>query len=76
MPMTVKNPLNNEIVVGEVDFYLLTKNEKKIPDNHLNISVQNSLKAFFMGSDFNYANSNDFRKMFLENSIENEDLKA
>lgn len=23
MPLTVRNPLNNEIVVGEVDFYLI-----------------------------------------------------
>lgn len=25
MPLTVRNPLNNEIVVGEVEFYLLSK---------------------------------------------------
>ena len=29
-----------------------------------------------MGTDFNYANSNEFRKLFVENSIENDDLKA
>lgn len=25
MPLTVKNPLNNEIIVGEVEFYLFRK---------------------------------------------------
>ncbi len=63
MPLTVKNPLNNEIIVGEVEFYLIK-----------NASVQ--MNAEFIGTDFNYACSNDFRKMFLEHSIETDDIKA
>ena len=27
MPLTVRDPLNNEIVVGEVEFYLIKKSE-------------------------------------------------
>ncbi len=61
MPLTVRNPLNNEIIVGEVEFYLMKPNEGS---------------AFFIGTDFNYAYSNDFRKIFLENSIECDDIKA
>ena len=57
MPLTVRNPLNNEIIVGEVEFYLL-KNEEGI------------YTAKFIGTDFNYAYSNDFRRIFLDNSID------
>jgi len=58
MPLTVRNPLNNEIIVGEVEFYLLKNEEGPI----------NTAK--FIGTDYNYAYSNDFRRIFLENSIE------
>lgn len=30
MPLTVKNPLTNEIIVGEVEFYLLDKQSQNI----------------------------------------------
>ena len=64
MPLTVRNPLNNEIIVGEVEFFLLKPGETAMD------------KAIFIGTDFNYAYSNDFRKIFLENSIDCDDLKA
>ena len=64
MPLTVKNPLNNEIIVGEVEFYLVKNNGSE------------QMNAEFIGTDYNYACSNDFRKMFLEHSIENDDIKA
>lgn len=66
MPLTVRNPLNNEIIVGEVEFYLLKPNN----------SGGGQYRAQFIGTDFNYAYSNDFRKIFLENSIETDDIKA
>jgi hypothetical protein len=40
MPLTVRNPLNNEIIVGEVEFFLLKPGEPR---------------ALFIGTDFNYA---------------------
>jgi Domain of unknown function (DUF5092) len=42
MPLTVRNPLNNEIIVGEVQFFLMK------PEEGLN-------SAKFIGTDFNYA---------------------
>ena len=63
MPLTVRNPLNNEIIVGEVEFFLIKHGE-------------GGDKAVFIGTDFNYAQSNDFRKIFLENSIDCDDIKA
>jgi len=61
MPLTVRDPLNNEIVVGEVEFYLVKKSEKGM--------------AHLIGTDFNYANSNDFRRLFMENSASSEAVK-
>ena len=72
MPLTVRSPLNNEIVVGEVEFYLLLRESG---ETSLNRDAR-QLNANFIGTDYNYANSNDFRKMFLENSIETDDIKA
>ena len=66
MPLTVRNPLNNEIIVGEVEFYLLECQAS---------SDLTEYYAKFIGTDFNYANSNEFRKMFLDQSIESDDLK-
>ena len=63
MPLTVRNPLNNEIIVGEVEFFLLKPGEAMD-------------KAMFIGTDFNYAYSNEFWKIFLENSIDCDDIKA
>ena len=42
MPLTVRNPLNNEIIVGEVEFFLLKPGETAMD------------KAIFIGTDFNY----------------------
>ena len=46
-PLTAKDPLTNEIIVGEVGFYKMVSNE-----------------AHYFGSDFNYANSKQFRDEF------------
>lgn len=45
-PITAKDPLTNEVIVGEVSFYLLVKGESD---------------AVYFGSDFNYASSKLFR---------------
>jgi len=33
------------------------------------------MRAYFIGTDFNYAHSNNFRKIFLDNSLDIEDIK-
>lgn len=33
------------------------------------------MQALYIGSDYNYAHNNDFRRMFLDNSVESDDLK-
>ena len=52
-PLTVKNPLTNQIIVGEVEFYLLSNSElgKKIKTSNF------ILQAFYIGSDYTYAYS-------------------
>ena len=69
MPLTVKNPCNNEIIVGEVEFFLLSNNRNNQGP------IEDQYKATFIGTDFNYAHSNDFRKLILDNSIDIEDIK-
>ena len=49
-PITAKNPLTNEVIVGEIHFYLL----------------EEGTTAKFFGTDFSYATSKDFRASFLE----------
>ncbi len=34
MPLTVKNPCNNEIIVGEVEFFLLSSNQNNNDSTH------------------------------------------
>lgn len=57
--MTVKDPLTNEIIVGEVEFYLLKYEESH--DVNANDDSEFNFKADFIGTDFNYANSKEFR---------------
>lgn len=45
-PIAAKDPLTNEVIVGEVSFYLLKSSE---------------IHATYFGSDFNYASSKLFR---------------
>lgn len=69
-PMTVKNPLTNQIIVGEVEFYLV-----KHPDIAA-FAVANpgssiDLKAYFVGSDYTYAYSQQFRdNVFRDNTLD------
>jgi hypothetical protein len=50
-PITAKDPLTNEVIVGEVAFFVLLNGQ----------SV-----ATYFGSDFNYASSKLFRDQFKE----------
>lgn len=50
-PITAKDPLTNEVIVGEVLFFLLK---------------QGQVEATCFGSDFNYATSREFRDLFKE----------
>jgi len=64
-PLTVKDPLTNEIVLGEVEFYLVDKTQVKqaveLLACHHEVSAFDQtkieVKATYFGSDFNYANS-------------------
>jgi hypothetical protein len=49
-PISSKNPLTNNAIVGEVEFY-----SYKAGDSH----------AAYFGSDFNYANQKAFRDKFI-----------
>lgn len=50
-PITAKDPLTNEVIVGEVAFFVLLQGEQQ---------------ARYFGSDFNYASSKLFRDQFKE----------
>lgn len=54
-PITAKDPLTNEVIVGEVSFYLLENGAQE---------------ATFFGSDFNYASSKLFRDKFKEYTVD------
>lgn len=56
-PITSKDPITNQVVVGEVEFYLLNKDYTD---------------AEFFGTDFNYASSKLFRERFDELTPEKE----
>lgn len=59
-PLSVKNPLTNQIIVGEVEFYLL---KYKLLDSTFEQIKSNKcasdiiLKAIFIGTDYTYAYS-------------------
>jgi hypothetical protein len=75
-PLTAKNPLTNEVILGEVEFYLIDKNT--IQESMEMLCAQGEFSAFesnkvaleakFFGTDFNYANSKNFRKYFAKNT--------
>ena len=72
--------MTNEIIVGEVEFYLVAKDKSLNLNNNLQDNIQNNnimnsniskgneyqLTANFIGTDFNYATSNQFRQIFLD----------
>jgi hypothetical protein len=72
-PLTVKNPLTNQIIVGEVEFYLIQKNviESQMQifrsdENHPKI-----ISAHYIGSDYTYAYSQKFRdSIFRDNTLD------
>jgi hypothetical protein len=50
-PLTPKNPLTNEVIVGEVDFFMITLQEQE----RVKDLPEEALVAEFIGSDYNYA---------------------
>ena len=65
-PLTAKDPLTNEVIVGEVEFYEINRNQIiSICETAISQSRQGEISAFeqtkviiagnFFGSDFNYA---------------------
>ena len=74
-PLTVKNPLTNQIIVGEVEFYLIQ--HKQIETQAANLrngphdNRQNIIQALYIGSDYTYAYSQKFRDtIFRDNSLD------
>ena len=69
-PITAKNPLTNQVIVGEVDFFVLDvdqltakcKNQDDGSDNTWQHST--NYEATFFGSDFNYSHQQEFRFKF------------
>ena len=66
-PLSVKNPLTNQIIVGEVEFYLLEKTSvlacKGLKNEYLS--------AKYIGSDYTYAYSQRFRdNIFRDNTLD------
>jgi len=64
-PLTVRNPLNNEVISDEVRFFKLD----------FTAAASETLQAVFIGSDYHYSQSPDFRKLFLDNAVDSELLK-
>ena len=67
--------MTNEIIVGEVEFYLVDHTSIAASVEKLSLGVNTEVSAFdpqskvmmtakFFGSDFNYANSKEFRRKF------------
>ena len=72
-PLTVKNPLTNQIIVGEVEFYLISYTHidemcvKPVTYRNQDITLQ----AQFIGSDYTYAYSQLFRDtIFRDNTLD------
>ena len=82
--MTVKNPLTNQIIVGEVEFFLIQKDValEKIRAQYARNNEQRdleresdgmrpTLQAFYIGSDYTYAYSTKFREtIFKQNTLD------
>lgn len=72
--------MTNEVIVGEVEFYLADKSavasatEQLISADEGAVFEQTKvvLEARFFGTDFNYANSKNFRKKFAKNTQDRE----
>ena len=56
-PLTVTDPINRELIIGEIEFYKVD-------------SIEGVLKGEFLGTDFNYAYCKEFRKLVEINSID------
>ena len=64
-PLTVKNPLTNQIIVSEVEFYLIPQEQV------LEKCQQGLLLAQYIGSDYTYAYSQRFRDtVFRDNTLD------
>ena len=78
-PLTVKDPMTNEVIVGEVEFFLADKTQIANVMEQLALANSGETSAFapspkiflvakFFGSDFNYANNKNFRKKFAQHT--------
>lgn len=69
-PIVVKNPLTNQVIVGEVDFFVLDSAQisariKKPSEASDDCWIHpRSYNANYFGSDFHYATQQDFRFKF------------
>ncbi|TNV79911.1 hypothetical protein FGO68_gene15764 [Halteria grandinella] len=73
-PMSAKNPLTNNLIIGEVEFflfknpYLTRPAEGRYPQGQT-LSLD-GVKGEFMGTDFNYLYSENMRKIVDENCLD------
>ena len=83
MPLIVKNPMTNEIIVGEVEYYLIKNDnlsysqfqlQNQIPESNQQ-DLTTEVTAVFIGTDYNYAVSSEFRNTFITNSMDHEHIK-
>ena len=68
-PLTPKNPGNNEVIVGEVDFFLVSLEEQQRERDK-----DEPLIAQFIGSDYNYAIQPSFREEFKLHTFDKDEL--
>eukprot|EP00347_Sterkiella_histriomuscorum_P005984 403354518 len=73
-PIQSKNPLTNQQIIGEVEFYIVRNPYLSIPiENRYPVGQTLSLegvKGEFSGTDFNYLYSDELRLMIDDNCLE------
>lgn len=72
-PLCVRNPLTNQIIVGEVEFYLVSRQhiEEQCVASRPQVDQEIILSAYYIGSDYTYAYSQKFRDtIFRENTVD------
>lgn len=76
LPMTALNPLTNNRIIGEVEFFMIEnpylkiepKEERYPKDKPLSLS---GCKGVFIGSDYSYTSSPDLVQTIKENCLTN-----
>lgn len=80
-PICCRNPLTNEVIVVEVEFFIIKAEEvaQESPEIPINFELSVCTEAanvsysgVFIGTDYNYAFSAEFRKIFEENAVDKE----